>query len=219
MARRLKPLTTKRIADLCERCAACRYWEEGRPAPSVCGAISDIGRAEEWFSTVREEWGDPGRMAYRDREALGMIKYAPSRYFERRRLTGSASASPDAVMIACMHVRPEARDIGLGSVLLQAAFADVRSRGELVVEAYGSVEPAQDDSPFVTANFLLRQGFQVVRPHPDLPLLRIELEALEAWTTSLEAALSALQPKIAPSRVPGTVPRPLGMWKETHDGS
>ena len=208
MARRFKPLTTKRIADLCERCVSCRYWEEGRSARSACGAVSDVGRAEDWFTTVRDEWGDPGRIAYRDREALGMIKYAPSRYFERRRLTGSASASDDAVMLACIHMRPEARDIGLGAVLLQSAFADLRSRGELAVEAYGSVAPAQDESPFITANFLLRQGFQVVRPHPDLPLLRLELDALEAWTSSLEAALSAMQLRIAPSRVPGTYPRP-----------
>ena len=182
-------------------------------APARCGVVSDADAQSEWFATVSEEWGDPGRVAYQDRVALGSIKYAPSRYFERAKILGSAAPSADAVLISCMHIRPEARDIGLGTVLLQSAFADLRSRGELVVEAYGSVEPATEDSPYITANFLLRHGFDVARPHPDLPLLRLELRALEAWTDSFEAALEALQIRLAPQRAPGTYPRPSANFR------
>ena len=214
MARRFKPLSTKRAAELCERCADCRYWEDARPAPARCGAVCDAGAQREWYRTVSEEWGDPGRVAFRDRVALGMIKYAPSRFFARPRILGSAAPSPDAVLISCLHIRAEARDIGLGTVLLQSAFSDLRSRGELVVEAYGSVEPADEDSPYITANFLLRHGFNVARPHPDLPLLRLELRALEAWTDSFEAALEALQVRLSPQRSPGTYPRPSANFRK-----
>jgi GNAT superfamily N-acetyltransferase len=133
------------------------------------------------------------------------VKYAPTRYFRRARgPLGPGPASEDAVLLACLHVRDEARNLGLGTVLLQAALSDLTSRGERIVEAYGSVEPADSGSPFITANFLLRQGFQVVKPHPDLPLLRLELEALEAWTESFESALESLQLALTPQRVPGT---------------
>jgi GNAT superfamily N-acetyltransferase len=203
-----------RAGELCERCSACRYWEESKPAAPRCASLSDPEAQGDWYRAVGEQWGDAGRVAYQDRVALGMIKYAPSRYFPRSRILGSAAASEDAVLISCMHIRPEARDIGLGTVLLQAAFADLRSRGELIVEAYGSVQPADEGSPFITANFLLRHGFVVARPHPDLPLLRLELKALEAWTDSFEAALEALQVRLSPQRAPGTYPRPSANFRK-----
>jgi len=217
MARRFKPLSMKRSADLCERCATCRYWEDARPAPARCGAVADAESQHEWYRAVSEEWGDPGRVAYQDRAALGMIKYAPSRFFSRARILGSSAPSADAVLLSCLHIRAEARGIGLGAVLLQSAFADLRSRGELVVEAYGSVEPAGEEWPYITANFLLGHGFVVARPHPDLPLLRLELRALEAWTDSFEAALEALQVRLSPQRVPGTYPRPSANFRQGGD--
>ena len=214
MARRFRPLSSERAAELCERCSTCRYWEDARLTTARCGAVADGSAQREWFRAVSDEWGDPGRVAFQDRVALGMIKYAPSRFFPRARILGSAAPSDEAVLISCLHIRSEARDIGLGTVLLQAAFADLRSRGELVVEAYGSVAPASEQRPYITANFLLRHGFVVARPHPDLPLLRLELRALEAWTDSFEAALEALQVRLSPKRGPGTYPRPSANFRK-----
>jgi GNAT superfamily N-acetyltransferase len=209
MARRFRPLTITRVDELSDACSACRFWETDRLVVAQhCGAVADDKAERDWYSTVREEWGDPGRIVYQDGTPLGFIKYAPARYLPRTRVLGPGPVSDDAVLLACLHVRPEARDIGLGTVLLQAALSDLTSRGERVVEAYGSVAPASEDSPFITANFLLRHGFRVVKPHPDLPLLRLELEALEAWTESLESALEALHVRLAPQRVPGTSATP-----------
>jgi GNAT superfamily N-acetyltransferase len=206
MARRFRPLTFARLAELSDTCATCRFWETERLAMvQHCGVIADEEAERAWYGTVSEEWGDPGRIVYQDRNAaLGFVKYAPARYFPRTRALGPGPTSDDAVLLACLHIRPEARDIGLGTVLLQAALSDLTSRGERVVEAYGSVAPASEESPFITANFLLRHGFRVVRPHPDLPLLRLELAALAAWTESLEAALEALHIRLTPQRVPGS---------------
>ncbi len=204
MARKLRPLTFTRAEDLYDECARCRFWEEGAPAKHRCGSLKRSDVQEAWYRTVRDEWGDPGRIAYQDREALGFIKYAPTRYF--RRAGGALPAGPastDAVLIACLHIREEARNLGLGTLLLQAALSDLRSRGERIVEAYGSVEPTGEDSPYITANFLLRHGFTVVRPNPDVPLLRMELEALEAWNDTFEAALEAVTLRLTPQRVPG----------------
>jgi GNAT superfamily N-acetyltransferase len=209
MARRLRPLTHARAAELAVECAECRFWEEGLPTLHKCASVAAHDAQEAWYRIVREEWGDPGRICFQDREALGLIKYAPTRYFRRAQGTlGPGRASDDAVLLACLHVREEARNLGLGTVLLQAAFSDLTSRGERFVEAYGSVAPATEDSPFITANFLLRQGFQVVKPHSDLPLLRLELEALEAWTESFESALESLQLALTPQRAPGAPVRP-----------
>jgi GNAT superfamily N-acetyltransferase len=205
MARRFRPLTIARVTELCGDCSTCRFWETDKlTLVQHCGVIADEEAQRAWYSRVREEWGDPGRIVYQDRTPLGFVKYAPARYVPRTRVLGPGPASDDAVLMACLHIRPEARDIGLGTVLLQAALSDLTSRGERVVEAYGSVAPATQESPFITANFLLRHGFRVVKPHPDLPLLRLELAALAAWTESLEAALEALHIRLTPQRVPGT---------------
>jgi GNAT superfamily N-acetyltransferase len=157
---------------------------------------------------VGHAWGDCGRIAYENGEVLGFVKYAPARFFPEAASMPSGRPDDDAVLIACLHVEPEVRDAGLGKVLLQAALRDLVSRGERAVEAYAnSLEaPDRERSPLIPVEFLLRQGFTVVRPHPSTPLMRLELKSLATWTESVEAVLEALQ---LPRRVGERVPAPL----------
>jgi len=60
--------------------------------------------------------------------------------------------------------------------------------------------------PFIGVEFLLRNGFTVVRPHPDVPLLRVDLKSLVSWTENLEAVLESLR---LPMRVPKHAPATL----------
>jgi GNAT superfamily N-acetyltransferase len=207
MARRFKALTPQRVDDLPGPCDCCTFWESVDRLEPSCGSGCERAALKEWVRTVRSGWGDCGRVAYEDGEALGFVKYAPGSYFPQTRYMPVGVPDADAVMLACIHVTPGSRRHGLGRVLLQAALRDLAGRGERVLEAYATADhDAPAESPMVTADFLLDNGFTVARPHPVYPLMRLELTTLAAWTDSLEAALAALQ---LPLRVRVRAPAPL----------
>jgi GNAT superfamily N-acetyltransferase len=207
VARKIRPLTIERIADLPEPCMSCAVWETGGRARVACAPAGAREELAEWVGEVRSSWGDCGRIAYENGEPLGFVKYAPGQYFPQARSMPSGAPDDDAVLLACLHVDSDIRDAGLGRVLLQAALRDLVSRGERVVEAYGvSAAADRDRIPLMSVEFLLRQGFSVARPHPTYPLMRLELKTLASWTDNIEAVLEALQ---LPRRVGERVPAPL----------
>lgn len=210
MARRLKWLTPERVDDLPDMCARCAVWEGGRAAAPACAEAADREALVAWIRKVRSEWGECGRIAYEGDEVLGFVKYGPPSAFPSLASMPSGVPDSDAVLIACLHVAATARHAGLGKVLLQAALRDLTSRREKAVEAYaaaGSVD--REHTPLMSVEFLLRQGFSVARPHPDYPLMRLELKQLAAWTDNLEAVLEALQlPVRVGERVPASLADP-----------
>ncbi len=216
MTRRWKALTPERVDELPDSCRCCAFWESRDAVDPVCGASVDRALLVAWLETVLEEWGDCGRIAYEDGEVLGLVKYAPPRFLPQVAHMPAGPPSEDAVLLACLHVGRQVRSAGLGKVLLQAALRDLSARGEKALEAYGAAFASdRDTSPLVTVEFLVRQGFQVVRPHPRFPLLRLELKALVAWSETVEALLESLSlPLRSPERAPAplaraTVHRPL----------
>ena len=207
MSRRFRPLTAERVEELPDACAGCSFWETDDSVCPDCGATCDAERQRDWIRTVTSEWGDCGRIAYEDGDVLGFVKYAPPRFLPQVRHMPAGVPSDDAVVLACLHVASDVRHVGLGKILLQAALRDLHSRGERALEAYAAVDPIdRRRTPMVTVEFLLRQGFIVVRPHPRYPLMRLELRTLAAWTENLEAVLESLQ---IPLRVRERVPAPL----------
>ncbi len=212
MARRFRPLTPERLGDLPPGCDGCTFWESARKLEPKCGAACDEGFTREWMIQVADAWGDCGLVAVEDGEPLGFVKYAPARFFPQVQWFAAGRPSDDAVLIACMHIRSEARQKGLGKVLYQAALRDLVSRGEKAVEAYAIAGPVDYAvAPTVGVDFLLRMGFTVARPHPELPLLRLELKSLAVWTENLEAVLESLRiPLGAPQRVPAPYIKPRG---------
>jgi ribosomal protein S18 acetylase RimI-like enzyme len=209
MSRRFKPLDSTLIDELPSVCAGCTFWESPERLPKRCGATCDRESLAGWIDYVRAQWGDCGRIAYEDGQVLGFVKYAPSAYFPQAAQFPAGLPSDDAVLITCLHVDPDVRHVGLGKVMLHAALRDLASRGERCVEAYASHRPVDvKTSPVVTVDFLLKQGFTVLRPHAEFPLLRLELKTLAAWTENLEAVLESLKiPLRAPGRVPAPTPR------------
>lgn len=204
MARRFAGLSTVDREVLPAPCADCVYWETPERLPRECASACDRARADAWARTVVAEWGECGRVAVEDGQFLGFIKYAPARYFPQALQMPSGPPLEDAVLLACMHIAPEARRRGLGGVLLRAALRDLASRGERSAQAYAlaRVEDYQTE-PMVGVEFLLRNGFTVVRPHPETPLLRCDLKSLVLWTDNLEGILESLR---LPVRVPKHAP-------------
>ncbi len=204
MARRIRSLTPQRVADLPDSCGCCGFWESSGAFGPGCGAPCDPALVREWVASVQREWGDCGRLAYVDGEAIGFAKYAPPRYFPQVQRMPAGLPSDDAVLLACLHVGPDVRHAGVGKVLVQAVLRDLASRGEKVVEAYAAVDAVdRKATPMMTVEFLLRQGFTVTRPHPSYPLMRLELKTLAAWTENIEAVLESLHlPALGRERMP-----------------
>lgn len=206
MTRRLKPLGIDHLGALPCECEGCVFWETPELLEVRCGAACDTGLLRDWYGTVTREWGECGRIASEDDEILGFIKYAPPRYFPQAARFPSGPPSENAVLLACIHIRDDARRHGLGRLLLQAALRDLSVRGERVVEAYACSNCADiSASPVMGVEFLLRHGFTVLHPHPTYPLLRLDLRSLAAWTENLEAVLDSLR---IPLRAPRPVPSP-----------
>jgi GNAT superfamily N-acetyltransferase len=206
MTRRLRPLTPE-IAELVpDMCVGCVFWESEMRLEARCGAASDIAMLKRWISQVSSEWGECGRVALEDGEVLGFVKYAPPGYFPQARSLPAGPPTGDAPLIACLHIVGDARQLGLGKVLLQAALRDLTLRGERAVESYGVAGQLDySASPLIGVEFLLRMGFQVQRPHPDMPLMRLDLRSLATLREDLENVLESLR---LPLRSPSPVATP-----------
>lgn len=192
--RRLVPLGSADIARVDHVCAGCLYWESATPQEVVCGSTCDVDAQREWFRRVHREWGECGRAAYAGDEVLGFIKYAPVEYFPQTMHLPTWAPDRDSPLIACLHIRDDARRHGLGRLLLQAALRDLHGRRERRVYAYALARPADMRvMPLVGMEFLLRHGFTVERPHPVYPLMRLDLRSLAVITENLEAVLESLR--------------------------
>ncbi len=204
MARRFRPLDIEALTTVPPGCSACAFWETAEALPEICGARCDEEALRAWVRHLQSTWGPPGRVVVEDGEALGMIKYAPSRLVPQAQNMAAGPPDPEAVLICCMHIIPEARRRGLGKVLLQSAFRDLAQRSVRTVQAYATTHRGDyHDSPVVGVEFLLRSGFRVARPHPTTPLLEVDIRSAVQWIDNLEAALESLR---IPLRVPRRTP-------------
>lgn len=188
-------------------CAGCIFWESAERLPFECGVRCDASVATERVRTIADGWGECGRVVLEDGEVLGFIKYAPPVYMPQARHLPAGPPDGDAPLITCMHIDPEARRKGVGGLLLRAAMRDLAQRGERTVQAYATTTRGDmTDVPVVGLDFLLRNGFTVSRPHPEVPLLRVDLKTLVSWTENLEAVLDSLRlPVRSPVREPVTL--------------
>jgi GNAT superfamily N-acetyltransferase len=207
MSRKLRPLTLDDLDRLPDHCRGCAFWESAGERERACGSVNDQELVRAWYRRVTDEWGDCGRVAYEDDEVLGFVKYAPSGYFPQASTFVSAPEDPNVPLIACLHITPDARHHGLGSVMLRSALKDLAQRGERRVEAFGAAikpEPI-DNSPVLGVDFLLRNGFAISHPHPEFPLMRLDLRSTVMWSENLESVLESLRfPLRSPSRAPAT---------------
>jgi ribosomal protein S18 acetylase RimI-like enzyme len=208
MTRKLRPLQLDDYDRLPAGCGGCAFWESGGQIERRCGSICDSDLQRAWYRRVTDEWGSGGRVAYEDEEILGFVKYAPSGYFPQASTFSAKPKDASVPLISCLHIAPDARHRGLGTVLLRAALRDLVQRGERRVEAFAYVRmnSSIDDMPMLGMPFLLRNGFTVSRPDPLYPLMRLDLRTLAVLREDLEAMLESLRfPLRVPSRAPASL--------------
>lgn len=217
MTRRLQDLTLAALDDLPTACRNCVFWEVAGaargPADTGAGARE---RKEAWWQATQLEWGTPGKAAYGDGHLVGYASFAPGAQVPRARRLGGVS--DDALLLATLWVDPDYREAGLARVLLQSVLRETHRRGSRALEAFADRRRPTEWRCMLAEDFLLANGFTVVRPHPTTPLLRLDLRQTARWQESLSTALEGVASALnrrrervpAPARSVGAVWSPAG---------
>jgi GNAT superfamily N-acetyltransferase len=200
MGRQLVPLTLDNLSGLPSRCRDCVFWELD-PVSGEAAVRSGQSALEKeaWISAVLLEWGSCGRVIYVDGQAVGYVLYAPPAYVPRSRAFPTSPVSGDAVQLMTGWVRPGYQSQGLGRTMAQSVAKDLLARGFKAIEAFGDGDggkrhgaPGRRPGCVLPVEYLLAVGFEVVRPHPAFPRLRLELKTVVSWRADVELALDRL---------------------------
>lgn len=192
MGRQLVPLTLGNLADVPSPCRACVFWEldpVSREAAARAG--QSAVEKEAWISAVLLEWGSCGRVAYVDGFPVGFVLYAPPAYVPRSGAFPTGPVSPDAAHLMTGWIVPGRQYQGHGKALVQAAAKDLLGRGFRAIEAFGDLR-WKEPACLLPAEHLQAAGFEIVRPHPAFPRLRLELRTAVSWRADVELALDRL---------------------------
>lgn len=203
-ARRARPLTGELLEDFPSPCRSCLFWERGEPPPFALVPADDqaaLVRKQAWVSTRLQEGHAPGRAVQVEGMLAGWVLFAPRDAFAAPP-PPAPRLSQDALQLATIHVHPQMRGHGLGRLLLHAALREAVRLERGAVEAYGD-RRWRERGCLLPATWLLREGFEVHREAPRLPLLRLEVRRTLRWAPSLEAALEEVL-----RRLPRPVPAP-----------
>jgi len=191
LARRIRPLTAADLPSLAEPCARCTFWEASLTDLASPADAHDPSRAkQQWAEAVTQRWGYCGVLAQVDGERIGHLTMAPAAYVPRLGAFATTPISPDAAVLMSVYVTEEMRGKGLGRQLVQAAAGLLVRRDIRALEAVGTQR--EGPSCMLPTTWLEAVGFQVVRPHPITPRLRMDLQTTVRWRPDLGAAWNRL---------------------------
>lgn len=195
-SRRLRPMTAADIGGLPEACASCAFWGASLADLATPLEHRDAVRSKnEWAETVVDHWGYCGVVAVQEEQIIGYLMLAPAPYVPRLGAFATTPVSPDAAVVVSGQVLPRHRGIGVGRQLVQAGAGLVARRDIRALEAVGTYR--EGPSCVLPAGWLSAVGFTVVRPHPTLPRMRMDLQTTVRWRPDLGAAWHRLAGLVA----------------------
>ena len=208
-ARRIRPLTAVDVPDLPEPCGHCTFWESSlSELASYDGQPDRLERKRAWAEAVTERWGFCGVRAVDDGTTIAFLTMAPPVLVPRLAVFATTPVSQDAAVLMSVRVQEEYRGSGIGRQLIQAGAALLIRRDIRAFEAVGTYRDGP--SCLLPAGWLESVGFEVVRPHPVTPRLRMDLQSTLRWS-DLGAAWSRLTSFV----VQPAPPEPTGAaWRE-----
>jgi GNAT superfamily N-acetyltransferase len=179
-SRRLRPMTAADLPLLPGSCARCIFTE---------ASLRDLA-APEWAEAVTRHWGYCGVMAFNGDQPIGHLTLAPAMYVPRLGAFATTPVGADAAVVMSAHVAAELRGKGIGKQLVHSAASLVARHDIRALEAVGTYNGSP--SCMLPIRFLEAVGFQVVRPHPITPRLRMDLQNAVRWRPGLSAAWNRL---------------------------
>lgn len=214
MDARLAPLTAQTAGRMHFQAARSVFWELD---PALARRVAKAGDApfekEVWLSSVLLTFGVCGfsigfPRSEVPRRARATVLYCPREDAPGAQHMPTAPVSEDAAVVTSLFIDPAVAGTGLEAVLMDAAIMDLLQKGVDAVEAFGWRTDAEEPLPLaekpqeiglIDAEVLESAGFEVVRDHPVLPRLRLEMppakgllsaEAVEKLLSGAEAHVS-----------------------------
>jgi hypothetical protein len=173
---RIAGLTGATLPTVPTVCHECIWWQ------SRTGRRVD---KRKWILGTEEEWGAWGTVYYDDdRRVLGSMQYGPADLFPRAAELPAGPPSDDAVLVTCAYLTDPTKPWVMQSLFL-TAIGEARDRGARALEAfaYRYAEGAPVNERFLhktifPRDFLSDFGFQTLRMHGRVELVRLELGGL-----------------------------------------
>jgi hypothetical protein len=202
MAQRVVGLTGATLETAPGVCHECVWWQS-RNSRSVA--------KDRWIERAEDNWGAWGAL-YRDDDGklLGSIQYGPAQLFPRAAELPAGPASDDAVLVTCVYLVSSATPWVEQSLFL-AAIGEARDRSAGALEAFAYRYPEGESTyerflvhrTVFPRDFLTDFGFQPVRAHGRVELMRLELGGLQPVAEGKRAAvLRLVKEAFTPAPVP-----------------
>jgi hypothetical protein len=187
-------------------------------APSVCHECvwwqsrgSRTAAKPRWIEKAEDDWGAWGAL-YQDDDGrlLGSIQYGPAHLFPRAEELPAGPPSEDAVLVTCVYLVSSATPWVEQSLFL-AAIGEARDKGARALEAFSFRYPEGESTyerflvhrTVFPRDFLADFGFETVRAHGRVELVRLELAGLAPVAAGKRAkVLRLVKEAFAPEPVP-----------------
>lgn len=218
MDSRLQPITSATVPYLHPQVFRTLFWEMEPSLREQVESTSSVRFEKEAWLAARLWAGEPCGFTIRFNEGRQFTPTATVLCCQRDQAPGAmamptAPVSSDAQLITSLFMNPALSGRGVESVLIDAVVMVFTERGAAAVEAFGlrdtiefeaataeviDIVHKREEIGLIDVSALEAAGFEVVRDHPVLPRLRLELppvqpllsaEAVEMWLREAELAM------------------------------
>jgi len=176
----IRDITEENLGDIPRPCRGCLYWElpedfeklRQQKKPQLAEE-----KKKEWFTKTLREFGNCGKIVYRDKMPIGYAQYAPVSHLPQARSykSGRPERIEDrTVFISCLYISEEEdRGKGIGMKLLNTVVMALRNRGFKAVETFARRGSA--NNPSGPIELYLKKDFKIKdETDPEFPLVRRE---------------------------------------------
>ena len=170
---KIESVNKNNFGDIPNPCRQCLYWQTSEPFDEKKLKPEIAQKKREWFNKVAKEFGSCIKIVYFNNVPIGLIQYAPAKFFPRVKEYAAGPPSEDAVFIACLYItNKEVRGKGLGTKMLENFLVEIKERGFKAVETFA--RKSSVNNPSGPLKLYLKHGFKIKNDKDDFPLVRLE---------------------------------------------